>query len=134
MAAPEESLPVPRDGFDQKILTELNLKAACITNVIWATGYSFDFSMIKLPVAGSDGFPVQTRGVTAFPGLFFVGLPWLHTAKSGLILAACEDARYFADRIAEFLDAADDERAISLLLERSRSQEPKRSRATRKWA
>jgi putative flavoprotein involved in K+ transport len=134
MSAPEETLPVLRDGFDQRILTELDLAAAGVTNVIWATGYTFDFSMIRLAVTDDDGFPIQTRGVSAFPGLFFVGLPWLHTAKSGLIFGVSEDARYIAERIAERRDAAEDERAISLLLERSRSQEPKRSRATRKWA
>jgi putative flavoprotein involved in K+ transport len=134
MAAPEESLPVPRDGFDQKILTELDLKAACITNVIWATGYSFDFSMIKLPVTDSDGFPVQTRGVTAFPGLFFVGLPWLHTAKSGLIYGLSEDARYIADRIAEQRDAAQDEHAPSIVPQQGILPEPKRSRANTTWA
>jgi Pyridine nucleotide-disulphide oxidoreductase len=128
------TLPVLRDGFDQRILTELDLAAAGVTNVIWATGYTFDFSMIRLAVTDDDGFPIQTRGVSAFPGLFFVGLPWLHTAKSGLIFGVSEDARYIAERIAERRDAAEDERAISLLLERSRSQEPKRSRATRKWA
>lgn len=100
MSAPTETLPVLRDGFDQKILTELDLAAACITNIIWATGYAFDFSMIELPVTDGDGFPIQTRGVSAFPGLFFVGLPWLHTAKSGLIFGVSEDARYIADRIA----------------------------------
>jgi putative flavoprotein involved in K+ transport len=109
MAAPEESLPVLRDGFDQEILTELDVDAAGITNVIWATGYSFDFSMIKLSVTDSDGFPIQTRGVTAFPGLFFVGLPWLHTAKSGLIFGLSEDGGYVADRIAERRDAAEPE-------------------------
>jgi putative flavoprotein involved in K+ transport len=91
------------------ILTELDVDAAGITNVIWATGYSFDFSMIKLSVTDSDGFPIQTRGVTAFPGLFFVGLPWLHTAKSGLIFGLSEDARYVADRIADRRNAAEHE-------------------------
>ena len=99
--APKETLPVLRDGFDQKTLSEIDLDTAGITNVIWATGYAFDFSMIKLPVVDSDGFPIQTRGVSAFPGLFFVGLPWLHTAKSGLIFGVSEDARHIADRIAE---------------------------------
>src|SRR5215471_3720754 len=101
MAVPEETLPILRDGFDQEILTELDLNAAGIANVIWATGYSFDFSIIKLPVTDSDGFPIQTRGVTAFPGLFFVGLPWLHTAKSGLIYGVGGDASFIADRIVE---------------------------------
>jgi hypothetical protein len=43
MAAPEETLPVLRDGFDQEIKTELDLKAAGITNVIWATATGSTF-------------------------------------------------------------------------------------------
>src|SRR3974390_3269488 len=101
MGWPKEQLPVLRDGFAQPILTELDLAAADITNVIWGTGYAFDFSMVKLPVLDGDGFPVQARGVTAYPGLFFVGLPWLHSAKSGLIYGVGEDASFVADRIAE---------------------------------
>jgi putative flavoprotein involved in K+ transport len=62
MAALEETLPTLRDGFDQPILTEFDLTASGITNVIWATGYSFDFSFVKLPVRDNDGFPIQTRG------------------------------------------------------------------------
>jgi hypothetical protein len=134
MAAPEETLPALRDGFGQPILTELDLKASGITNVIWATGYSFDFSLVRLPVTDGDGFPIQTRGVTAFPGLFFVGLPWLHTAKSGLIYGLNEDALYIADRIAARRDAAEDKRATALLPEQSGLLEPKQSSAARQWA
>jgi putative flavoprotein involved in K+ transport len=101
MKVPEETLPALGDGFTQPILTALDLKANEISNVIWATGYSFDFSMVKLPLVDGDGFPIQTRGVTAYPGLFFVGLPWLHTAKSGLIYGVGKDASFVADRIAE---------------------------------
>src|SRR6516164_7516339 len=101
MTASDETLPVLRDGFAQPILTELDLKAAGITNVIWATGYAFDFSMVRLPVVDDDGFPIQTRGASAYDGLFFIGLPWLHTAKSGLIYGVAEDASYIADRIAK---------------------------------
>ena len=134
MAAPEEMLPVLRDGFEQEILTELDLAAAGISNVIFATGYSFDFSMVKLPVTDSDGFPIQARGATAYPGLYFVGLPWLHTAKSGLIYGLSEDARYVADRIAARRNAAEDGRANALPPSQSGSKEPKRSRATSTWA
>jgi putative flavoprotein involved in K+ transport len=105
MVVQEETLPVVTDGFAQPILTELDLEAAGITNVIWATGYNFDFSIVRLPVVDGDGFPIQTRGVSAaYAGLFFVGLPWLHTAKSGLIYGVGDDASYIADRIAERRD------------------------------
>jgi putative flavoprotein involved in K+ transport len=114
MIVPRETLPVLRDGFTQPILTALDLKAACITSVIWATGYTFDFSMIKLPVVDSDGFPIQTRGVSAYPGLFFVGLPWLHTAKSGLIYGVAGDASFIADRIVERGHPGEDSLAMSM--------------------
>ena len=133
IAVPEEMLPILRDGFDQEILTELDLNAAGITNVIWATGYSFDFSIIKLPVTDTDGFPIQTRGVTAFPGLFFVGLPWLHTAKSGLIYGLSEDARYIADRIVERPATAED-RLTTAIAPQGASKEPRQSRAAKTWA
>ena len=131
MAAPEETLPVLRDGFGQEILTELDLNAAGITNVIWATGYNFDFSVVKLPIVDDDGFPIQTRGVTAFPGLFFVGLPWLHTAKSGLIYGLAEDARYVANRVAERIDPHG--RDTLAVVQRAAMPERRRSHAT-KWA
>ena len=131
VSAPEETLPFLHDGFDQKILTELDLTASGIANVIWATGYSFDFSLVKLPVTDGDGFPIQTRGVSAYPGLFFVGLPWLHTAKSGLIYGLAEDACYIADRIAE-RNAPIEAASIVSLPDRSLAQS--RSRATTRWA
>ena len=132
VSAPEETLPFLHDGFDQKILTELDLTASGIANVIWATGYSFDFSLVKVPVADGDGFPIQTRGVTTYPGLFFVGLPWLHTAKSGLIYGLREDARYIADRIAA-RRAAEGGRATASA-SRGASMEVARSHATKTWA
>ena len=121
-------LPVLRDGFDQRILTELDLAAAGVTNVIWATGYTFDFSMIALPVTDDDGFPVQTRGVSAIPGLFFVGLPWRHTAKSGLIFGVSEDAPYIADRIAARCDQSEDRRAPTLAPQAHTAARAKKSR------
>ena len=100
MQAPPETLPQLRDGFDQKPPLEIDLKSSGITNVIWATGYKFDYSMVKLPIFDSDGFPIQKRGVTEYPGLFFVGLPWLHNAKSGLLYGAGQDAGYIAQKMA----------------------------------
>lgn len=79
---------------------ELDVREAGITTVIWAAGYRFDFSLVKLPVTDSDGFPVQQRGVTSYPGLYFIGLPWLHAQKSGLLLGVGEDAAFIAEHIA----------------------------------
>ena len=35
--------------------------------VVWATGYRHDFGWVGLPFLAPDGFPIQTRGVTAVP-------------------------------------------------------------------
>ena len=98
--APPENLPQLRDGYDADVITELNLHSAGITTIIWAMGYVFDFSLVRLPIFDSDGYPVQKRGVTDYPGLFFVGLPWLYKQKSGLLIGVGEDADFIASAIA----------------------------------
>src|SRR5215469_11990690 len=90
---PQEVLPALEDGYSEQ-LSELNLKDTNINTVIWATGYSFDFSMVRLPIFDGDGYPIQKRGITNYPGLYFVGLPWLHNAKSGLLFGVARDAAH----------------------------------------
>jgi putative flavoprotein involved in K+ transport len=78
----------------------LDLKAAGITTVIWATGYGFDYSWVHLPVFDDYGFPIQQRGVTRFPGLYFLGMNYLYNRKSGILLGVGEDATHIAIAIA----------------------------------
>jgi putative flavoprotein involved in K+ transport len=99
LQVPDELLLRLTDEYDQEEIGELDLKREWITSVLWATGYSFDFSMVKLPVLDEDGYPIQRRGETKYAGLYFVGLPWLHSAKSGLIYGVSEDAAYVVSRI-----------------------------------
>jgi putative flavoprotein involved in K+ transport len=54
---------------------------------------------VRLPVFDQTGFPLHRRGVTAAPGLYFLGLPWLHTRKSGLLFGVGEDAAFLAATI-----------------------------------
>ena len=89
-----------RDGYEQEEISELDLNAAGISTVIWATGYTFDFRLVKLPVVDSDGYPVQKRGVTRFEGLYFLGMPWLHSRRSGILFGVGDDAAYLAAHIA----------------------------------
>ena len=99
--APMESLPSLTDGFGEPPTLRLNLEANCISTVIWASGYSFDFSLIHLPVRDADGYPIQTRGISEFPGLYFLGLPWLHSRKSGILYGVGEDAEYVVSNIVQ---------------------------------
>jgi putative flavoprotein involved in K+ transport len=71
--------------------------------VVWATGFRPDHSLVELGVFGADGRVEHRRGVTAVPGLYFLGLPWLHTRGSALLGWVRHDAEYIAGRIAERL-------------------------------
>jgi putative flavoprotein involved in K+ transport len=77
------------------------LAAAEISTVIWSTGYRFDFDWVKLPVLDGNGPPIQERGVTSVPNVYFLGLHWMHTFKSGVFFSVGDDAAYLADRIAQ---------------------------------
>jgi putative flavoprotein involved in K+ transport len=99
--AEEQVLPVMKDGYQRTLRSELNLHLADIRTVIWATGYRFDYDLVRLPVCAPDGFPITQRGVTAYPGLYFLGMPWLTSQKSGLLLGVGEDAEFIAGRIDE---------------------------------
>ncbi|MCJ7659597.1 MAG: NAD(P)-binding domain-containing protein [Anaerolineales bacterium] len=96
---PIETLPDLRDGYEAREILELELEAAGITSVVWATGYKFDFGIVKLPAFDADGYPLQQRGVTEFPGLYFIGLPFLHTFKSGILAGVGDDAAHVAEHI-----------------------------------
>jgi len=96
---PPSSLPELRDGYEAEVIRMLDLKLAGVTNVIWATGYRFDFGLVNLPVVDEDGYPIQKRGITGYPGLYFVGLPWLHTLNSGLLSGVGDDAAYIVSDI-----------------------------------
>ena len=56
---------------------------------------------IEFPVTGADGWPEQTRGVVeSSPGLYFVGLPFLHAFASMLVGGVGRDAERVAEHIA----------------------------------
>ena len=95
-----ESVQELYDGYSQELLTELDLKGCGISTVIWATGYTFNYSLVKLPVVDADGYPMQKRGVSRFEGLYFLGMPWLHNRKSGILFGVGDDAAYLAEHIA----------------------------------
>jgi putative flavoprotein involved in K+ transport len=108
-AVTKMGMPLPEDqnprgigalvpGEDDPIL-KLDLKAAGITSVVWATGHRADFSFVRAPVFDDAGQPVQRQGVTVVPGLYFVGLEWLHKPKSGLLLGVGEDAEHITSVI-----------------------------------
>jgi putative flavoprotein involved in K+ transport len=79
--------------------TELDLAASKISTVIWATGFHTDFSWVAAPVFDTRGKVLHHRGVTSTPGLYFLGLPWLHTWGSGRFSGVKADAEYLVERM-----------------------------------
>lgn len=99
ISALPERISQLRDGYAQPLTTELDLHAEGVSTVLWATGYAFDFSLVRLPVVDGDGYPLQQRGVTRFEGLYFLGMPWLYSRRSGLLFGVGDDAAFLAARI-----------------------------------
>ena len=79
----------------------LSLTESGISSVIWCIGFAPDFHWLNAPVFTGRGHPVHERGVTAVPGLYFIGLPWLHTWGSGRFSGVARDAAFIAERIAQ---------------------------------
>jgi putative flavoprotein involved in K+ transport len=69
--------------------------------VIWATGFAVDHSFVHVPVFDDAARLMHHRGVTAAPGLYFLGLTWQHTRGSALLGWVKDDAQFVAQRIAE---------------------------------
>jgi putative flavoprotein involved in K+ transport len=100
IAAPPPSVYEPV-WQPQGAVPVLDCQAAGITSIIWCIGFAPDFRWLDVPVFNGAGHPKHHRGVTGVPGVYFLGLPWLHTWGSGRFSGIARDAAYVADRIAE---------------------------------
>lgn len=76
---------------------ELELATAGITSVVFCTGFDTNFGWLRADVFDERGRPQHTRGVTRDPGVYFIGLPWLHTWGSGRFSAVGRDAEYIVE-------------------------------------
>lgn len=72
--------------------------AVRVKNIVWATGFRSDYSWIHVAgVLDVNGLPRHERGISAVPGLFFVGLPWQYRRGSALIGGVGEDADFIVN-------------------------------------
>lgn len=117
------STPIPTIGVDLKKLSQegnLNIVPRVIdaegqhvlladgsrlapANIIWATGFVNDFSWIDIQGALEDQNPIHTRGVSPVKGLYFIGLPFLHSKGSAFLGFVRDDAHYVAKTTATTL-------------------------------
>ena len=77
----------------------LDLGAAGVTSIIWATGYAQDFGWLKVDAFDAQGLPRHQRGVSAEPGIYFLGLPWQSRRGSAFIWGVWHDAKFVCDHI-----------------------------------
>jgi putative flavoprotein involved in K+ transport len=91
IAGVDGGLPVTEDG-----------QVLDVANVIWCTGYKSGFSWIDLPVFDDSGIPIHHRGVApGQPGMYFVGLAFLHALWSETLTGVQPDARYVVKHLLE---------------------------------
>jgi putative flavoprotein involved in K+ transport len=98
------AIDAPTDGretfkFDPPRVETLDLRKEEISTVVWATGYRLDLGWVRPVAFDSMGYPIHRRGVTDVPGLYFLGLPWLHTQTSSLLVGVGRDAAYLGEVI-----------------------------------
>jgi putative flavoprotein involved in K+ transport len=77
-----------------------------IKNIVWATGFRPDFSWINNVTLDEKGYPENQRGIGKQEGLYFIGLPWMHTRGSATLGGVQNDAKFLMEH---FL-TVDDER------------------------
>jgi len=108
----ENNLTAPLPHFDEEDMpdtnascvspiTSLNLKESNINSIIWATGFDHDLSYIRLPVLDEKGKLIHKEGVGQFPGLYFLGYPWLRSRKSSILFGIIEDAAFIVNKLCE---------------------------------
>ncbi len=77
----------------------LDLGRAGVSSVVWATGFGLDYGWLNVDAFDSEGKPRHQRGVSAEPGVYFLGLPWQSRRGSSFIWGVWHDAKYLADHI-----------------------------------
>lgn len=95
-----EAVGKTKNAEGELIVTEKK-RISDLKNIIWATGYRPNFNWIEGLELSKDGYPKHYRGVSNIDGLYFIGLPWLHTRGSATLGGIKKDAQYLHKYISE---------------------------------
>lgn len=102
ISAPQEAryVPVwqPKGGE-----SSVDLVAENVTGIVWSVGFESSFDWIDLPIFNGKGYPNHYRGVSREPGVYFLGLPWLHTWGSGRFSGVARDSAFLLEKIEQQL-------------------------------
>jgi putative flavoprotein involved in K+ transport len=71
-----------------------------LSTVIWCTGFEGDFSFVQVPgLLNAHQQPLEKEGLTDAPGIYFAGVDFSSTRKSGLITSIAEEAERLVGHI-----------------------------------
>jgi putative flavoprotein involved in K+ transport len=102
--AASRGLPVPDlpEPLSSELVAAPPPRMTDLGVVVIACGFRPAYEWIEMPDVVDDmGFPVQQDGAsTRVPGLFFVGVPWMRTRKSPLLIGVGEDAAVVVEQLA----------------------------------
>jgi putative flavoprotein involved in K+ transport len=85
----EPPLPDLR-GSDE--MANLDLASLGVSTVIWCNGFDADWTWVNADIFDQAGRPTHSNGITALPGLYLLGMPWLSSRKSGILMGVSDDA------------------------------------------
>jgi len=97
---PEARVSYPEPDCLTDPIRNLDLAAAGVRSIVWATGFRQDFGWMKVSAFDDDGQPRHQRGVSTVPGIYFLGLPWQSRRGSTFLWGVWHDAKFIADHIA----------------------------------
>ncbi|GGC50924.1 FAD-dependent oxidoreductase [Siccirubricoccus deserti] len=91
MGVPAEAWP-PAIALAAPAPARLDLRAAGIRSVVWATGFRRDYGWLQVPVLDAEGEVIHRGGITPAPGLYVLGLRFLRRRRSSFIDGVGADA------------------------------------------
>jgi putative flavoprotein involved in K+ transport len=99
----DDPVRLPPTEVEDSPPLELNLLSGEIKTIIWAAGYRPDYSWLAVPVLDRKCQIRHDGGVTAAPGMYVMGLPFLRRRKSAFIDGAAADAGELSEHLASYL-------------------------------
>ena len=81
-------------------ILSLNPSEHHLTTVIWCTGFEGDYGFVQVPgILNAHGQPLENEGLTEAPGIYFAGVDFSSTRKSGIIVGITEEAQRLVEHI-----------------------------------
>jgi putative flavoprotein involved in K+ transport len=98
----------PRPDLEAAVMApgpvEIDLGRANIKSVVWCTGYRRSYPWLRVPVLDERGELRHRYGITPSPGLYALGLMFMHRRSSNFLDGVGRDAEFLVPHILANLD------------------------------